>query len=767
MATFFEKVNAANQRIGDNMERMLATGLLQPMASCESSSRSLMYATHRSHILTLLEGEKAIIETGYEIRYGDLSSSVTATDKDYKVIAKISKFNFSPNHHYWLILEDCNSKYLDVVERISYHPVTESYGYLYNNTIIDNIQVGQVLPENTIIKKSLAFDEYMNRKDGVNFNVAYMSLDKNMEDSIIFSDVAANKLTSPLIKPVEIMINENDIPLNLYGTDDMYKAIPDIGEDIKGAILIALRKEKKEESVYTQSTERLRQTMMSDTKFTLTGKVIDIDVYCNNPQNLDGYYNSQFKMYYDQLQRMSAEIVSTITQYVANGYELSYELQKLFANSKRVLNKSQYIGKKLFSNLVLKITVLEERKLQIGDKTSNRYGGKGVLSTILPQSLMPRYKTPSGKTEYVDVILNSNGVYGRENPGQLFELSMTHIGCEILERIKTGEYSLEESFDMITKYIEFISPAEAESMRELLSKSSQDELAFFMESILKDGAIAISARPISEAINIDILAKMYEAFPWVKQVDIEVPMKDSMGGIRYLKARRPIIVGKQYTFRLKQYAEEKFSATSLSATNIRNENTKSKASRDYRELYSNTPIRFGNMETNDLNHLGAGYVVTNLLIHSLSPHARRLTEQMFVCDPFKIDIRLDDDSSNRSAEIANVYLKTIGRRLIFEKHKKIRYKVVKSPFYTTNLKVVKPLWIVKDKNFDFDKDWDTRQKMYKDMSKDKKVKPAFTEFDLIDKDRRKMQYEDELELDYQNYLKDMKKKSQDNNKKDE
>ena len=68
-----------------------------------------------------------------------------------------------------------------------------------------------------------------------------------MEDSIIFSDVAAAKLTSPLIKPVEIMINENDIPLNLYGNDDMYKTIPDIGEDIKDSILIALRKEKKEE----------------------------------------------------------------------------------------------------------------------------------------------------------------------------------------------------------------------------------------------------------------------------------------------------------------------------------------------------------------------------------------------------------------------------------------------------------------------------------------------------------------------------------------
>ena len=48
--------------------------------------------------------------------------------------------------------------------------------------------------------------------------------------------------------------------------------------------------------------------------------------------------------------------------------------------------------------------------------------------------------------------------------------------------------------------------------------------------------------------------------------------------------------------KVKQYAEEKFMATNLSSTNIRNENTKSKASREFRELHSNTPIRFGNME---------------------------------------------------------------------------------------------------------------------------------------------------------------------------
>lgn len=544
-STFLEKVEEVNDRIENNPERLLGTGLLQFMANCESGSRKLMYSVHRSHILPLLSGDKAIVETGYEIRFGDLSSSVSVTDYNYRVVGKISKFSFSPNHHYYLLLEDAANKKLDMIERISYHPVTESYGYLYNNTIMDTLQIGQMIPKGTILQKSLAFDEFMNRKDGRNFNVAYMSLDKNMEDSIIFSDVAAKKLTSPLIKPAEIMINENDIPLNLYGTDEMYKAIPDIGEDIKNSILIGLRKEKKEESVYTQSVERLRHTMMSDTKFTLTGKVIDVDVFCNNPQNLDTYYNSQFKMYYNELQRMSAEIVTTVTQYVANGYHLSYELQKLFANSKRVLNKDQYIGKKLFSNLVVRIVVLEERELQVGDKTSNRYGGKGVLSTILPQKLMPRF----GDNEYVDVILNSNGVYGRENPGQLFELSITHIGCEILKQIESGNYTVDESFDMITKYLDFLSHSEADSMRGIISGMSMDDKKFFLESIIKDGAIHVSTKPISEAINIDILAEMYKAFPWVKQVDIEVPMQDSNGNIRYVKARRPIIVGKQYTFR--------------------------------------------------------------------------------------------------------------------------------------------------------------------------------------------------------------------------
>ena len=171
---------------------------------------------------------------------------------------------------------------------------------------------------------------------------------------------------------------------------------------------------------------------------------------------------------------------------------------------------------------------------------------------------------------------------------------------------------------------------------------------------------------------------------------------------------------------IKQYAEEKFSSTSLSATNIRNENTKSRARKDFRELYPNTPIRFGNMETNNMGHLGVDVVISNLMIHSVSPQGRRLVEQMYTGDPFKIDIRLDSDSKNRSAEIANTYLKTIGRRLLFTKRLKKYDVITMSPIEFTKDPVSHPISFVPEsmrEGFDYEKDFEERQKMNKEREK--------------------------------------------------
>lgn len=738
MATlnFTEKINEASGKI-TQIEEMLGKGLMQPFNGTNAGSRKIMHGTHRDHVFPLMGGEKAIIETGYEIRFGDYSSSITKADSDYQVIAKISKFSFAPNHHYWLIVRDLRSNKLDVVERISYHHITENYGYLYNNEYIDSLSVGDYIPNNTIVQKSVAFDEYNNRKDGVNFNVAYMALDDNMEDSIIFSDEAAGKLASPLIKPIDIMINDNDIPLNIYGDDKVYKVIPDIGEECIDANLIALRKEKKEESYYNQSVDRLRNIIMSDEIKQVHGRVIDIDIYCNNPEILDNHYYAQLKMYYQELHRRSNEIVQALLPYASDNYEMTYELEKLFGIAKRTMNNTQYIEKRTFSNIILKIYVLEEKKMEPGDKASNRYGGKGIISDIWAKELMPRFKGIKDEWEHVDIIFNSSTMINRENAGQSIELSLTHIGNEILHRIYTNKCSLEEAFDMVYKYINLCSPRQAQEFLEMKNSMTREELMFFFESMLQDGSIHLSMEPISDVITIDKLSEIYATFPWVEQNTVEVPLISSDNEVRYIEARRKIVVGKQYVFRLKQFAEEKFSATSLSATNIKNENTKSRSKKDFRELYPNTPIRFGNMEANNMNHLGADVVISNLMIHSTSPQGRRLVEQMYTGDPFKVDIKLDSYSKNRSAEIANTYFKTIGRRLRFIKRRKVRPKIVVSPISFDRDPVTYPISFVPvdmREGFDYEKDFIDRQELEAQKVKSGAISPI--EFEGRDSKRK-------------------------------
>jgi DNA-directed RNA polymerase beta subunit len=723
---FSDKI-AENTKNITTREQLLGKGLLQPFNNTNSGSRKIMHSIHREHIFSLMHPEKAILETGYEIKYGDYSSSVTKADSTYRVVGKISKFSFAPNHHYWIIFEDTANKRLDVVERISYHYITESYCYLYNNNYLDSLSIGDIVPKGTIVQKSLSFDEYNNRADGINMNVAYLALDDNMEDSIIFSDVAASKLTSPLLKPVEIMINDNDIPINLYGDDKVYKIIPDIGEEVVDANLIALRKEKKEESYFTQSINNLGKLMISDDKRRALGRVIDINIYCNNPSILDSHYYAQIKMYYNEQERYNSEIVQIVTPYVSSGYELSYDLQKLFATSKRVMKHDLYIDKRTFSNIILEVDVLEEKNMEAGDKASNRYGGKGVCSDIWKQELMPRYKNAKGEWEYVDVIFNSSTMINRENVGQTFELSITHIGCAIINKIIADKLPLQDAYNLIYKYVSLCSPEQAAYMESLRKDMSISELSFFVESIVNSGNIHLSMKPISESYSIDKLRELYNAFPWVEQNKVEVAMYGSDGSIRHIPARRPIVVGKQYIFRLKQYSEEKFSATSLSSTNIRNENTKSRVKKDFRELYSNTPIQFGNMETNNMAHIGVDALISNMMIHSLSPQGRRLVEQMYTCDPFNIDIKLDSDSINRSAEIANTYLKAIGRRLKFIKKKKKINKITISPISFNKAPYTKPISFISEElreGFDYVKDFEDRQKFLDKVNKSDATSPV-------------------------------------------
>ena len=76
------------------------------------------------------------------------------------------------------------------------------------------------------------------------------------------------------------------------------------------------------------------------------------------------------------------------------------------------------------------------------------------------------------------------------------------------------------------------------------------------------------------------------------------------------------------------------------------------------------------METGDLAHIGMENVIINLMLTSVSPHGRRLMERLLTDDPFDINVKIDDEATNRGAEILNTYLFTMGLRLKFIKKKK-------------------------------------------------------------------------------------------------
>ena len=142
----------------------------------------------------------------------------------------------------------------------------------------------------------------------------------------------------------------------------------------------------------------------------------------------------------------------------------------------------------------------------------------------------------------------------------------------------------------------------------------------------------------------------------------------------------------------------------MSSTNLKNENAKSKASKNYREPNSNTPIKLGQMESGDLDHMGTEYVVINLLLHSLSPHARRLVEQIAINDPYNVNVQIDTTSKNRSAEILNARLKIMGYKITFSKKRKIkRYPMMQNAVeFLGNPNGMTPAVEFMDEGYDFD-----------------------------------------------------------------
>ena len=101
-------------------------------------------------------------------------------------------------------------------------------------------------------------------------------------------------------------------------------------------------------------------------------------------------------------------------------------------------------------NEIVRVYIVQKRKISEGDKMSGRHGNKGVISRILPEADMPFF--PDGTP--VDIMLNPLGVPSRMNIGQILEvhlgMALKKLGYKIATPVFDG-ITNEEIFDMMEK----------------------------------------------------------------------------------------------------------------------------------------------------------------------------------------------------------------------------------------------------------------------------------------------------------------------------
>ncbi|MDD3999901.1 MAG: DNA-directed RNA polymerase subunit beta [Bacilli bacterium] len=125
-----------------------------------------------------------------------------------------------------------------------------------------------------------------------------------------------------------------------------------------------------------------------------------------------------------------------------------------------IVHKIEYFSRKEGAELppgvneVVRVFIVQKRKITEGDKMSGRHGNKGVISKILPQEDMPYMEdgTP------VDIMLNPLGIPSRLNIGQVLEI---HLG---MAAKKLGAYIASPVFDGV----------ENDDLKEIMQEAQMD-----------------------------------------------------------------------------------------------------------------------------------------------------------------------------------------------------------------------------------------------------------------------------------------------------
>lgn len=351
---------------------------LSPFISKDEPARAIMMSNQVNQAVPLKESQIPNVMTGYET-----------------VVPQLASDNFVIKSPCDGTVEEVNNKYITVkckqtkeIIKLDLKPsmTRSSVGIGSYLTFKPNVSKEDKLVKNQI----LADNEFI--KDGIlsmgrNFLTTFAFWKGyNFEDGVVLSETVAPKMTS-----------SHAITLFLYL--DETSRLYDI--DIKKGV------EVQPGTVFVKA---------SSVKL---GELVDSGIINENDVIIEG---NQFK-----LTSMYKGKVEDYEIYI-NSKQMPHETVQKIRNLNVEYSDQPYIYKnKTLKGAFIKIKLIAELPIELGDKMTNRHAAKGVVSLIEKEENMPIL--PDGRR--VEIIVNPLSVVNRTNAGQVYELYCGEISYQI------------------------------------------------------------------------------------------------------------------------------------------------------------------------------------------------------------------------------------------------------------------------------------------------------------------------------------------------
>mgnify|MGYP004618202863 FL=1 len=401
-----------------------------PFLEHDDAHRALMGANMQRQAMPLLKTEAPYIGTGVE--------HIAAKDSGVCVVAKADG-----------IVSYVDAKKIKVKTKNGEDTYYLANFELANSGICNHqrpiVQVGEeVVGGKTIIADGNSTD-MGELALGKNVTVAFMTFNGyNYEDAVILNEnlVKDDKYTSLHLEDYEMQCRETKL-----GPEEITRDIPNVSEEA--------RRNLDENGIVTIGTEVKEGDI-------LVGKV--------TPKGM-AELTSEEKLLHAIFGEKTREVRDTSLRVPHGGDGIVHDI-KIYS---RKDNDELPAG----VSKVIRVYIIQKRKIQVGDKMSGRHGNKGVISLILPQEDMPYL--PDGRP--VDIMLNPQGVPSRMNLGQILEL---HMG---MAAKKLGEYVATPVFD----------GAHISDIEEMMEEAGMDKDG---KTILYDGR---SGEPFDNRISVGIM----------------------------------------------------------------------------------------------------------------------------------------------------------------------------------------------------------------------------------------------------------------------